>query len=152
VQVGQTRGVPKGAGAPHPAPKRKTGLFGRLSRMSGNLNPFEEEEANPRHQQNLQMTVGKVGELVIDGKTLEHVLGTPQEPLLAQLGSQCGSVVICRASPSQKAAIVRMMAEFEVHPYLSFLSHAVYAYCHTRASHPRIHHTVVGILSGKAGA
>jgi len=95
VQVGQTRGVPKGAGAPHPAPKRKTGLFGRLSRMSGNLNPFEEEEANPRHQQNLQMTVGKVGELVIDGKTLEHVLGTPQEPLLAQLGSQCGSVVIC---------------------------------------------------------
>ena len=114
VQVGQTRGVPKGAGAPHPAPKRKTGLFGRLSRMSGNLNPFEEEEANPRHQQNLQMTVGKVGELVIDGKTLEHVLGTPQEPLLAQLGSQCGSVVICRASPSQKAAIVRMMAEFEV--------------------------------------
>ena len=56
----------------------------------------------------------RTGELVIDGKTLEHVLGTPQEPLLAQLGSQCGSVVICRASPSQKAAIVRMMAEFEV--------------------------------------
>ena len=58
------------------------------------------------------------GELVIDGKTLEHVLRTPQEPLLAQLGSQCGSVVICRASPSQKAAIVRMMAEFEVHTLL----------------------------------
>jgi len=29
--------------------------------MSGNLNPFEEEEANPRHQSNLHMTVGKVG-------------------------------------------------------------------------------------------
>ena len=114
MQVGQTRGQPKGAGAPHPAPKRKTGFFGRLSRMSGNLNPFEEEEVNPRHRHNLQMTVGKVGELVIDGKTLEHVLGTPLEPLLALLGSQCGSVVICRASPSQKAAIVRMMAEFEV--------------------------------------
>ena len=54
------------------------------------------------------------GELVIDGKTLEHVLRTPTEPLLAQLGSLCGSVVICRASPSQKAAIVKMMAEFEV--------------------------------------
>ena len=62
VQVGKTRGVPKGAGKPHPAPQRKTGIFGRLSRMSGNLNPFEEEEANPRHQQNLHMTVGKVGE------------------------------------------------------------------------------------------
>ena len=51
---------------------------------------------------------------MIDGKTLEHVLRTPTEPLLAQLGSLCGSVVICRASPSQKAAIVKMMAEFEV--------------------------------------
>ena len=51
---------------------------------------------------------------MIDGKTLEHVLGSPLEPMLAQLGAQCGSVVICRASPSQKAAIVRMMAEYEV--------------------------------------
>ena len=31
--------------------------------MSGNLNPFEEEEVNPRHQKNLQMTVGKVGKV-----------------------------------------------------------------------------------------
>ena len=53
---------------------------------------------------------------MIDGKTLEHVLGSPLEPVLAQLGAQCGSVVICRASPSQKAAIVRMMAEYEVGP------------------------------------
>ncbi len=71
------------------------------------------------------------GELVIDGKTLEHVLGTPLEPLLAQLGSQCGSVVICRASPSQKAAIVRMMAEFEVRSSLSrtcFLTFRVLMY------------------------
>ncbi|KAL3132559.1 hypothetical protein ABBQ32_009098 [Trebouxia sp. C0010 RCD-2024] len=113
-QVSKTRGVPTGAGRPHPAPKRKTGLLGRLSRMSGNLNPFEEEEANPRHQHNLHSTIGRVGELVIDGKTLEHVLRTPTEPLLAQLGSLCGSVVICRASPSQKAAIVRMMTEFEM--------------------------------------
>lgn len=62
VQVRQSRGVPKGAGGRHPAvPKRKSGLFARLSRMSGNLNPFEEEETNPRHKSNLQMTVGKVG-------------------------------------------------------------------------------------------
>ena len=62
LQVSKTRGVPTGGGKPHPAPKRKTGLLGRLSRLSGNLNPFEEEEANPRHQHNLHMTVGKVGE------------------------------------------------------------------------------------------
>ena len=70
--------------------------------------------------------VGHTGELVIDGKTLEHVLRTPTEPLLAQLGSLCGSVVICRASPSQKAAIVKMMAEFEVHSHvvLMLLQHS----------------------------
>lgn len=58
---------------------------------------------------------------MIDGKTLEHVLRTPNEPLLAYLGSLCGSVVICRASPSQKAAIVKMMAEFEVHPFVALM-------------------------------
>ena len=63
MQVGQTRGVPKGAGAHHAHTKRKPGIFARLSRMSGNLNPFEEEEANPRHKRNLHMTVGKVGKL-----------------------------------------------------------------------------------------
>ena len=62
LQVSKTRGVPTGAGKPHPAPKRKTGLLGRLSRMSGNLNPFEEEEANPRHQRDLHSMIGKVGE------------------------------------------------------------------------------------------
>lgn len=69
----------------------------------------------------LSVCVWHTGELVIDGKTLEHVLRTPTEPLLAQLGSLCGSVVICRASPSQKAAIVKMMAEFEVHALVMLL-------------------------------
>lgn len=27
---------------------------------------------------------------------------------------QCGSVVICRSSPAQKAAVVRMMMEYEM--------------------------------------
>lgn len=54
------------------------------------------------------------GELVIDGKTLEHVLGTDLERGLALLGSHCEAVVICRASPSQKAAIVKMMTKYEV--------------------------------------
>ena len=31
-----------------------------------------------------------------------------------QVGAQCSSVVICRSSPSQKAAIVRMMSEYEM--------------------------------------
>ena len=55
-----------------------------------------------------------VGELVIDGGTLSHILGTEMEQELAQVGAQCGSVVICRSSPSQKAAIVRMMSEYEM--------------------------------------
>jgi len=52
-------------------------------------------------------------ELVIDGRTLKHILGTHLEGSLALLGSRCGAVVVCRASPSQKAAIVRMMKRFE---------------------------------------
>eukprot|EP00191_Tetraselmis_sp_GSL018_P012504 CAMPEP_0177598192 /NCGR_PEP_ID=MMETSP0419_2-20121207/12185_1 /TAXON_ID=582737 /ORGANISM="Tetraselmis sp., Strain GSL018" /LENGTH=1412 /DNA_ID=CAMNT_0019090555 /DNA_START=264 /DNA_END=4502 /DNA_ORIENTATION=- len=52
-------------------------------------------------------------ELVIDGPTLSHILGTELEPKLAKLGSLCASVVVCRASPSQKASIVRMMKSYE---------------------------------------
>jgi magnesium-transporting ATPase (P-type) len=49
-------------------------------------------------------------ELVIDGRTLSHVLGRPEaEAALAELATRCSSVVVCRASPSQKAGIVRMM-------------------------------------------
>lgn len=55
-----------------------------------------------------------MGELVIDGGTLSHILGTEMEQELAKVGAQCGSVVICRSSPSQKAAIVRMMSEYEM--------------------------------------
>lgn len=40
--------------------------------------------------------------------------GTDLEPRLALLGSQCSAVVICRSSPSQKAAIVSMMTEYEL--------------------------------------
>jgi hypothetical protein len=40
--------------------------------------------------------------------------GRDTEAALAELGSHCAAVVICRASPSQKAAIVRMMDEFEL--------------------------------------
>lgn len=54
------------------------------------------------------------GELVIDGGTLQHILGTEAEQLLASVGSRCGSVVICRSSPAQKAAIVHMMAEHDM--------------------------------------
>lgn len=36
------------------------------------------------------------------------------EALLAEVGSHCSSVVICRASPSQKAAVVGMMKQWEL--------------------------------------
>lgn len=40
--------------------------------------------------------------------------GTPAEAKLAQLASGCAAVVVCRASPSQKAAIVRRMKRFRI--------------------------------------
>lgn len=60
------------------------------------------------------LSAAHVGELVIDGGTLGHILGTEMEQELAAVGAQCGSVVICRSSPSQKAAVVRMMSEYEM--------------------------------------
>ena len=47
-----------------------------------------------------------------DDRTL--CAGRDTEAALAELGSHCAAVVICRASPSQKAAIVHMMDEFEL--------------------------------------
>jgi magnesium-transporting ATPase (P-type) len=62
-----------------------------------------------------QIAAGQPTHLVIDGKTLTHVLGdTNLEAALAVLGSLCTSVVVCRASPSQKARIVAVMREYEL--------------------------------------
>ena len=53
-------------------------------------------------------------ELVIDGKTLAVVLSDPDvSKEFARLGSLCDCVLVCRASPSQKAAIVTLMKDFE---------------------------------------
>lgn len=57
--------------------------------------------------------------MVVDGRTLSRILGTDAEELLAELANRCSGVVVCRASPSQKAAIVRMMKCFQaqqMHP------------------------------------
>lgn len=56
--------------------------------------------------------------------------GTPAEAKLAQLASGCAAVVVCRASPSQKAAIVRRMKRFrieqcEVHLFVARAAQAV---------------------------
>lgn len=42
------------------------------------------------------------------------ILGTPAEQRLAAIAAGCASVVVCRASPSQKAAVVRMMMQYEL--------------------------------------
>lgn len=56
-------------------------------------------------------------ELVIDGPTLNHIVGTEIERLFAELASRCASVVICRSSPSQKSAIVRIMKEYQMYSH-----------------------------------
>jgi len=51
--------------------------------------------------------------LVVDGKTLIYILdkrANLQKPFLA-LASRCGSVLCCRATPLQKAYIVRIVKE-----------------------------------------
>ncbi|GLC50175.1 hypothetical protein PLESTB_000350700 [Pleodorina starrii] len=49
-------------------------------------------------------------ELVVDGRTLDMVLERrPLAARLAGLCASCAAVVVCRASPAQKAALVRLM-------------------------------------------
>ncbi|GMH33051.1 hypothetical protein BSKO_00885 [Bryopsis sp. KO-2023] len=58
-------------------------------------------------------SLGELVELVVDGPSLNHILGRFEEKL-AFLGSLCSGVVVCRSSPSQKAAIVNIMKAFEL--------------------------------------
>jgi len=55
------------------------------------------------------------GELAVDGPTLNFILASPEMARqLAQLAALCSGVVVSRSSPSQKAGIVRNMAEYEM--------------------------------------
>ncbi|RHZ21130.1 hypothetical protein DYB37_001551 [Aphanomyces astaci] len=49
--------------------------------------------------------------MVIDGKTLALVLDDDIKYLFLAVAQQCKSVVCCRCSPSQKAAVVRLVTE-----------------------------------------
>ncbi|RHY34757.1 hypothetical protein DYB32_000692, partial [Aphanomyces invadans] len=49
--------------------------------------------------------------MVIDGKTLALVLDNDIKYLFLAVAQQCKSVVCCRCSPSQKAAVVRLVTE-----------------------------------------
>ena len=59
------------------------------------------------------LQAGATAEMVVDGRTLSRILGTDAEELLAELAHGCSGVVVCRASPSQKAAIIHMMKRFQ---------------------------------------
>mmetsp|Transcript_7725 Transcript_7725/g.28487 ORF Transcript_7725/g.28487 Transcript_7725/m.28487 type:complete len:1174 (-) Transcript_7725:136-3657(-) len=50
-------------------------------------------------------------ELVIDGGTLSVVLGSASESRFVDLAVVCTSVIVCRASPLQKAAVVSLIKE-----------------------------------------
>ena len=60
-------------------------------------------------------------ELVIDGRTLASILGHPlAEADLATAAGRASAVVVCRASPSQKAAVVAMMQRDRLRRALRF--------------------------------
>ena len=57
----------------------------------------------------------RAGELAVDGPTLTFVMADEDmRRKLAQLAARCSGVVVSRSSPSQKAAIVKNMAEYEM--------------------------------------
>jgi phospholipid-transporting ATPase len=52
-------------------------------------------------------------EVMIDGYTLVHVFGDNElEALFAEVAELAGSVIVCRSSPRQKAAVVRVVKEY----------------------------------------
>ena len=54
-------------------------------------------------------------ELAVDGPTLNFILADDTtKHQLAVLAAHCSGVVVSRSSPSQKAAIVKMMTEYEM--------------------------------------
>ncbi|KAL6765132.1 hypothetical protein V8C86DRAFT_2461703 [Haematococcus lacustris] len=77
-------------------------------------------QAQSKGSKSVQGAVSRAGvglargmELVIDGKALNHVLPDPGlRRSLALLCSRCSAVLVCRASPAQKATIVNMMRAY----------------------------------------
>ena len=57
AQIRKMTGQPEKAPMSNMGPPRKRGFFARFA----HLNPFEDEEANPKHHQNLHLTTVKVG-------------------------------------------------------------------------------------------
>jgi hypothetical protein len=54
-------------------------------------------------------------EILIDGYTLVHVFGDAAlEALFAEVAELAGAVVVCRSSPRQKAAVVRVVKDYRL--------------------------------------
>lgn len=47
--------------------------------------------------------------LVVDGRTLEHVLHDSLQNIFLELTEKCRAVVCCRATPLQKSVLVRLV-------------------------------------------
>merc|ERR1719375_868861 len=79
-------------------------------------NPGRTSSTLSRAPSTLLSVPGRYGvlEIVIDGLTLGMILGTELEDQLAFLTMQCTSVLVCRASPSQKAKVVQMVRDYKL--------------------------------------
>ena len=65
-------------------------------------------------------------EMVIDGQTLARILGEEEhEMMLASLIVWCTGVIVCRASPAQKAAIVLMMKRYHAKKEVRPVPHSI---------------------------
>lgn len=62
--------------------------------------------------------------LVIDGRTLEHVLQEELQGAFLELSRRCRAVVCCRSTPLQKSQVVRLVRD-----QLGVMTLAVGMYC-----------------------
>ncbi|KAM7294905.1 phospholipid-transporting ATPase VB [Ixodes scapularis] len=84
-------------------------LFGRRGRSEVEDEGAEGDEMRPRFGASLRQRRKRA--LVVDGRTLSYVLERTVDKLFLKLAQQCGVVLCCRATPLQKASVVKLVKD-----------------------------------------
>ncbi|CAN8006374.1 unnamed protein product [Ixodes hexagonus] len=84
-------------------------LFGRKGRSEAEEEGVEGDDMRPRFGASLRQRRKRA--LVVDGRTLSYVLERTVDKLFLKLAQQCGVVLCCRATPLQKASVVKLVKD-----------------------------------------
>ncbi|XP_067122941.1 phospholipid-transporting ATPase VA isoform X2 [Centruroides vittatus] len=86
------------------SPKIKSSVFNSFSKF------FNKKSKSTNCILNTHQSYRQKG-MVIDGRTLSYILDKRLSPLFLELASRCHAVLCCRATPLQKASIIKLVKE-----------------------------------------